>query len=117
MGSTYTGRMTEQAIQHLVNRCYQNSREHGFWDDPAKNDPLIKLALITSEVGEAVEAFRKPGKSDHIIHFKGIEEELADIVIRVFDLAGAFDLRLAEAITAKMEYNEGRPRMHGGKLY
>ncbi len=37
-----------------------------------------------------------------------VEVELADAVIRIFDLAGALGLDVAGAITEKMEYNLNR---------
>jgi len=45
--------------------------------------------------------------------FSGAEAELADVVIRIMDLAEGRGWRVAEAIVAKMSYNEGRERLHG----
>jgi len=46
---------------------------------------------------------------------EGIPSELADIVIRVFDICGYYGIDLEAAIEEKMEYNESRPYKHGGK--
>lgn len=68
-----------------------------------------KLALIHSEVSEAMEGARKNLMDDKLPHRKMIEVELADAVIRIFDLAGALDLDLAGAIKQKREFNLTRP--------
>lgn len=43
----------------------------------------------------------------------GFPSELADIVIRVFDLAGALGINLEQEVLNKMAYNETRPHKHG----
>ena len=79
-----------------------------------------KLALIHSEVSEALEAVRdgkldryenpdRPGKPE------GLPSELADIVIRVADLAGALGINLEDAIADKVAYNARRVHRHGGR--
>jgi hypothetical protein len=77
-----------------------------------------KIALMHSELSEAFEAHRHtpPGAefpSDHISGFTGEEEEMADEVIRVFDVSRQRNLRLADAILAKMDFNATRPYKHG----
>lgn len=80
-----------------------------------------KLALIHSEVSEALELLREKG-FDPQDRPKGIDgkplgfgSELADIVIRVFDLAGILKIDLADEIREKMIYNAKRSFRHGGK--
>lgn len=82
----------------------------GFWEWDNTGE---KIALMHSELSEALEADRKGLTSDHIPGFSGIEEELADCMIRILDFAGHHDLRLAEAFTAKLQYNLTRPYKHG----
>lgn len=72
-----------------------------------------KLMLVVSELGECLEGLRKPYDSDKIPGFSNEVEELADVVIRILDYAGHFNMPLAEAIIAKMRVNEGRPYRHG----
>lgn len=120
--------------------CLRISQEHGFWTPTEEQEKMISalteagflkesiekvfqrnfgeaVALITSEASEALEAYRKdPDKpAEHLDpkEFTHVEEELADIVIRVFDLAYGMNLSLASAIVAKMEFNETRPFKHG----
>lgn len=63
---------------------------------------LEALALIASEVGEAVNECRhgKPSKA--------LAEELADIVLRTVDLAHDQGIDLEAALETKMRQNEER---------
>ena len=105
----------------LALQVYQANRSQGFYDSldglsgPNVESVILtqRLALIATEVGEAIDAVRKPGPSEHIPEFSGLEEELADVVIRILDLSGYKRLRVAEAIQAKLEYNQTRPKRHG----
>ena len=45
-----------------------------------------------------------------------LPEELADAVIRIFDLAGFLCIDLEKYIDQKHEYNRGRPYRHGNKV-
>lgn len=95
---------------HLNNRFM---RHQGFWpEDKTFGDAI---SLIMSELGEAVEAFRLDAPSEKIPGFSGVEEELADTLIRILDLAAQKGLRVSEAMTAKTLYNLSRPYRHGGK--
>ena len=77
------------------------------WNDPYKI-PAI-LALIHSETSEALEAFRANDRDNFM-------EELADIAIRVLDLAGGFpEWQFAIALEEKLEKNRARGWRHGGK--
>lgn len=76
------------------------------WADRYKI-PAI-LALIHSEVSEALEAFRHDDKV-------GFEEELADVLIRVLDCAGGLGRDIDAAVRAKLKKNRHRGYRHGGK--
>ena len=117
-------------IDELMKEAFRIGQEHGFHanegvgEERARHIPG-KIALIHSEASEALEHYRngnsgaklneiwfqsdKPDKPD------GFAVELADVVIRVADLAAMFDIDLTAAVKAKMKYNESRSHLHGGK--
>lgn len=110
--------MTDEQIvvfvfEPLKQMAHANAVKKGFVCD---NDGE-QIALMHSELSEGLEAIRKDLMSDHIPEFKGIEEELADTIIRICHYAAAKRLRTAEAILAKMEFNATRPAKHGGKKF
>lgn len=102
-------------FEDLSRWVYQMAKTKGWWDEPREDGTLI--CLMHSELSEGLEALRKDLKSDHIPEFSGIEEELADVIIRIMDFAAARRLRVAEAIVAKIHFNATRPYKHGGKKF
>ncbi len=55
-----------------------------------------------------MEAHRRDLNDDHLPSRKGFEVELADAVIRIMDLAGAYNQDLGGAIAEKLIYNTQR---------
>jgi NTP pyrophosphatase (non-canonical NTP hydrolase) len=66
------------------------------------------LALVHSEISEALEGHRKNLPDDKLPHRKMFEVELADAVIRIFDICEGMDLDLEGAYREKMAYNKVR---------
>lgn len=105
LGPTLTVALETQAA--LINQFMQ---AQGFWESDNTGE---KIALMHSELSEALEADRKNLEAEHIPGFTGVEEELADVIIRILDFAGHHQLRLGEALSAKIAYNLTRPFKHG----
>lgn len=97
----------EMTINELCKEAHKTAIQKGWYDEQRETGTI--LALIHSEVSEALEADRKG-------EMQQFQEELADICIRVFDLAGSRGFDLESIIMAKMAYNKTRPYKHGGKI-
>ena len=87
--------MSEHAfpsVEELIERAHLNAVRKGFWESGNVGE---HFALIATEVAEFEDAF-DTGPSDPL-------EELADVVIRVFDLCGYLSLSLPSDI---LSYHE-----------
>lgn len=120
------------AAETLQFVCHKAAFDAGWWinhktGEDTRDNPMCfsqKLMLIVSEVAEAMEGDRKSLQDDKLPHRTMREVELADAVIRIFDLAGAYKMDLGGAIAEKIEFNAQRPDhkienriANGGKAY
>ena len=106
------------SLNELRDKAYQNAVNKGFYD-AGTPDVSAYCANLHGEVSELWEAHRKGllhAGCDKPIMLNCLEEELADIVIRCLDMAGALSVNLDRAVAEKMRYNATRSYRHGGKV-
>lgn len=113
--TTEIDRQFSATIDALAANIQARNAAKGFWDEGKTRNKLAMHMLMVTEIAETTEATRRvtPQMSAKIPDFTEEEEELADLVIRALDYAGGFELRLGDAILAKLKYNATRPHKHG----
>ena len=118
-----------ELIDYFAVKIHNWATEKGFWDARSLIGSRLtgdikkrfthslqaeKLALIHSEISEALEYLRHDNPpDDKIPEFDGVTVELADAIIRILDYAGAYNLPLGNALLRKLEFNNTRPKKHG----
>lgn len=111
-----------KTLEELIHESYHCAVEKGWWENPHEGVITEKLLLMVTEIAEATEEIRngheptevyyndaKPGKPE------GFGIEIADLLIRTFDLCEHLGVDLEECLNVKMAYNRTRPHRHGGK--
>lgn len=98
-------------LNKLADRIHELNAK--WWQDPSTGKPTQRnkgelLALIHSEISEALEGERKGLMDDHLPHRPMVEVELADAVIRILDYCGGFGYDIHGAMEEKLAYNANR---------
>jgi NTP pyrophosphatase (non-canonical NTP hydrolase) len=126
-------------IKEFVKEVGENAIDHGWWDGEERSFGEL-IALCHSELSEALEEYRK-GKNPNDTYYscktpsefcgvtpdncegceflgkpEGIPSELADVVIRIFDMCHHYGIDIESMLIEKHEFNKSRPYKHGGKV-
>jgi hypothetical protein len=107
-------------IEELVQEATKTAKEHGFHDIGRTVGDSI--ALIHSELSEALEEYRTSGDTSKVWYLAGkpigFLSEMADAMIRIAESCGYHGITpqaLESAVKEKLKYNKTREYLHGGK--
>ncbi len=104
--------MAREVCDWAESKGWEPDRDRTFGDE---------IALIHSEVSEALEAYRDFGFASITREEDGkpldVASEFADILIRLLHYSAIHNINLSVEYERKMAYNHKRPWRHGGKLY
>lgn len=102
-----------KAAEILIQACHARAWNAGWWLDlktmqPAQRNIGELLALVHSEVSEALEGHRKNLMDDKLPEYPMLIVELMDAAIRIFDMAGALHPAAHKILIEKLIFNDNR---------
>lgn len=117
------GPETPSGITTLAQRCHEDAKSLGWYDEGKTKSDIESLMLTVTELAEAVEELRKPYETEPVYYKpdsakpEGYGVELADAIIRLLDLCAYKELDIGRIIDEKLAYNLTRGHRHGNKKY
>lgn len=95
-------------MNKLIEQCHGAAVAGGWWNDTETGESIERnkgelLCLVHSEISEVLEGLESGAYDDHLTDRRMEEVELVDVLIRVFDYAGGFGLRLENNLNYRTE--------------
>lgn len=106
-------RLVYEGLVGGISLSHGTATASGWYTDKETGLPIERnfgevVALMHSELSEALEADRKDKMDDKLPHRPGAEVEFADCILRIMDTAAALGLDVAGALIEKNRYNMHR---------